>query len=151
MDPPGYAEIGADSVQRPLTQSPLDLTRLKYKKAWEFALSGAKSIPMNAFMLYMSGNSIQIFSIFITASLIVNSLRAVISSTSAFDGFRTQEHRSNSLLCSQLVFVLIHMCNLALGVYKVSEMGLLPTHSSDWLQFIQAPIYQEIASGSLEF
>lgn len=41
----------------------LEMNTLKLKKAWEIALAPAKQIPMQAIMMYMSGNSLQIFSI----------------------------------------------------------------------------------------
>jgi hypothetical protein len=50
---------------------------LKEKRAWDMAISPAKSLPMNAFMLYMSGNSVQIFSIGILVMLLLNPLKAV--------------------------------------------------------------------------
>ena len=39
------------------------MNTLKLKKAWEIALAPAKQLPMQAIMMYMSGNSLQIFSI----------------------------------------------------------------------------------------
>ncbi|ELU39922.1 hypothetical protein AG1IA_06052 [Rhizoctonia solani AG-1 IA] len=47
------------------------------RRAWDMAISPAKSLPMNAFMLYMSGNSVQIFSIGILVMLLLNPLKAV--------------------------------------------------------------------------
>ncbi|KAJ3194492.1 Meckelin [Irineochytrium annulatum] len=54
-----------------------NLEKLKAKKAWDVALGPGKSIPMNAFMLYMSGNSVQIFSILITVMLFFNAAKAL--------------------------------------------------------------------------
>ena len=45
---------------------------LKKKKAWEFAISPLKSLPMQAFMLYMSGGGVQIFSMGIVAMLLLS-------------------------------------------------------------------------------
>lgn len=47
------------------------MNTLKLKKAWEVALAPAKQIPMQAIMMYMSGNSLQIFSIFMVYNLYV--------------------------------------------------------------------------------
>ena len=44
---------------------------LKLKKAWEVALGPAKQLPMQAIMGYMSGNSLQIFSIMMVFMLYV--------------------------------------------------------------------------------
>ncbi|KAG8855693.1 hypothetical protein FRB96_006737 [Tulasnella sp. 330] len=52
-------------------------SKLKEKRAWDLAISPAKSLPMNAFMLYMSGSSLQIFSIGILAMLLLNPVKAM--------------------------------------------------------------------------
>ena len=49
------------STRKPPTE--LEMNTLKLKKAWEIALGPAKQIPMQGIMMYMSGNSLQIFSI----------------------------------------------------------------------------------------
>ncbi len=43
---------------------------LKSKRAWDLAFSPAKSLPMQAFMLYMSGGGVQIFSMGIVFMLL---------------------------------------------------------------------------------
>ena len=48
---------------------------LKTKRAWDFAISPAKSLPMQAFMLYMSGGGVQIFSMGIVFMLLVTPFR----------------------------------------------------------------------------
>jgi hypothetical protein len=45
---------------------------LKKRKAWDFAISPLKSLPMQAFMLYMSGGGVQIFSMGIVAMLLLS-------------------------------------------------------------------------------
>lgn len=66
-DPPGYfsaksvTKKSQQTVRKPPTQDEMDT--LKVKKAWEVALGPAKQLPMQAIMGYMSGNSLQIFSI----------------------------------------------------------------------------------------
>lgn len=51
--------------------------KLKQRRAWDMAISPGKSLPMNAFMLYMSGGGVQIFSIGILAMLLLNPIKAV--------------------------------------------------------------------------
>jgi hypothetical protein len=43
------------------------------------AYAGAKSIPMNLIMMYMSGNSLQIFSILITVMMFWNPVKALMN------------------------------------------------------------------------
>jgi hypothetical protein len=73
----------SNSRQESSVEEKEKIVRLKIKKAWDLALAPAKSIPMNGFMMYMSGNSIQIFSIMITVMLFWNSLNAI---TLSFQG-----------------------------------------------------------------
>lgn len=42
-------------------------------------MAPAKSIPMNAIMIYMSGNGVQLFSVMITAMLFWNPIKAIAS------------------------------------------------------------------------
>ena len=108
---------------------------LKIKKAWEVSLSGVKSIPMNMFMLYMSGNSIQIFSILITVMLFWNSFKAIMDVNQVFEKFgisiETGSHlkksglseyfdpQSNPLLLPKIVYILVQAGNGALGTLRI--------------------------------
>lgn len=51
-------------------------------KAWELAYSPAKSLPMNAIMLYMSGSGVQIFSMMAVGMLITGPLKGISSMNS---------------------------------------------------------------------
>lgn len=58
---------------------------LKSKRAWDLAISPAKSLPMQAFMLYMSGGGVQIFSMGIVFMLLSSPFKNVASiNTGAF-------------------------------------------------------------------
>jgi len=80
----------------------------------------------------MSGNSLQIFSIMMVFMLFKSPIQAVLSIQSTFARFETEGNRDKIVL-SKLVFVLTNCLALALGVWKVNQMGLLPTTTSDWL------------------
>lgn len=75
-DPPGYTSQKtltgkkAQAVTRKIPTSD-EMDTLKLKKAWEVALGPAKQLPMQAIMGYMSGNSLQIFSIMMVFMLYV--------------------------------------------------------------------------------
>ena len=43
------------------------------------ALAPGKQLPMQAFMLWMSGNSVQIFSVAITGMLMITPIKALMS------------------------------------------------------------------------
>ncbi|CAG8470499.1 8560_t:CDS:2 [Ambispora gerdemannii] len=131
-DPPGYAA----SSNSPSTRNKQDQETLKIKKAWDAALSPGKNIPMNAFMLWMSGNGVQIFSVMITGMLFFQPIKALLTIDSAFERYESPKNKSR-LLLPKITFVLLQLLTMALGLYKCSAMGLLPTATSDWLAFME--------------
>ena len=114
----------------PPTQAETD--DLYLKKAWEVVLAAAKQLPMNFIMMYMSGNTLQIFSIMMVWMLFQNPLRALANTGSTFRRF-DNERTHGRLWAVKLVFVLCQLLCLGVGVWKVNGMGLLPNRRSDWL------------------
>lgn len=43
----------------------------------------------------------------------------------------------------RVVFCLIQAVGLLFAVYRVNTMGLLPTHASDWISILKAPVVKE--------
>lgn len=149
------------------------------QRCWDVALGPLKQIPMNLFIMYMSGNTISIFPIMMVCMMAWRPIQALMSmSASEYPaltlftshlGFFTSlfgSHVTSCLfLCQSLSFIPLLCCvsafkllesssqqwlqglvyligNLlgsALAIYKCQSMGLLPTHSSDWLAFIEPP------------
>ncbi|KAL1986837.1 hypothetical protein VTN96DRAFT_5490 [Rasamsonia emersonii] len=135
-DPPGYSSrpTGKQRVtqQSAPARRPVETDTLKLKKAWEIALAPSKQIPMNAIMMYMSGNSLQIFSIMMVFMLFKGPIQGLLNTNAAFAKFETDATRAK-LRGAKAVYVLMQLVLLGLGVWKVNAMGLLPTTRSDWL------------------
>ncbi|KAI9184156.1 hypothetical protein H9P43_003209 [Blastocladiella emersonii ATCC 22665] len=110
-------------------------TALRTKKAWDIAYSGAKSLPMNLLMMYMTGNSLQIFSIFFTVMMFWNPVKALMSIDSVFKPIARSG--TVSLFLPKLTFVALQLANVLVALYKCQQMGLLPTTESDWLAFTE--------------
>lgn len=98
---------------------------LKLKKAWEVALAPVKQLPMTAIMMYMSGNSLQIFSIMMVLMAFKNPLVGLMATNQAFEKFES-EGTKGKLAMVKAVYVAMQILALALGVWKVNGMGLLP-------------------------
>ncbi|CAG8812953.1 24883_t:CDS:2, partial [Racocetra persica] len=94
-----------------------------------------KNIPMSVIMLWLSGNSVQIFSVMITGMLFFQPIKAMMSIESVFE--RYESIKSGSLIWQKLVYVLLQLFTMGLGLYKCFSMGLLPTATSDWLAFME--------------
>lgn len=98
---------------------------MKLKKAWEIAIAPSKQIPMNGIMMYMSGNSLQIFSIMMVFMLFKGPIQGLINTNAAFAKYETPATRGR-LVGVKAVYVLMQLVLLALGIWKVNGMGLLP-------------------------
>ena len=66
--PPGFSS-GAALVHAESTREADP--NLKIKKSWDLALGPFKQVPMNLFIMYMSGNSISIFPIMMVVMMMV--------------------------------------------------------------------------------
>ncbi|KAI8618102.1 hypothetical protein BC830DRAFT_1110275, partial [Chytriomyces sp. MP71] len=164
LDPTGFALASSvsdkDSAKHSQANKPktedeqavvdANLANLKMKKSWDTALGPLKQAPMQGFMLYMSGNSVQIYSIMVTVMLFQNALRGIFSTEQAFARFETTDttadttssdkkasKSSQSLLLPKVVYVFAQLVLMGLGLYKCHSMGLLPTSHSDWLSFLE--------------
>ncbi|KAF9583067.1 hypothetical protein BGW38_010327, partial [Lunasporangiospora selenospora] len=126
-----------------------DNEMLKVKKAWDAALAPGKQLPMQAFMLWMSGNSVQIFSVAITAMLMFSPLRALMSMSQVFEKYESSvkvPFLDDRLAFPKLTFVAMQILTILLGMWKLNAMGLLPTSHSDWLAFLEPKTALEYAA-----
>lgn len=105
--------------------TPAEMDTLKLKKAWEVALAPVKQLPMTAIMMYMSGNSLQMFSIMMVVMAFKNPLMGLMATNQAFERFESEGTRGQ-LGVVKLAYVACQVLALALGIWKVNGMGLLP-------------------------
>ncbi|KAG0239140.1 hypothetical protein BGW41_007911 [Actinomortierella wolfii] len=109
--------------------------------SWDVALAPGKQLPMQAFMLWMSGNSVQIFSVAITAMLMFSPIRAILNMSQVFERYETysavkQPITESKLFLPKVTFLAMQLLSILLGMWKLNSMGLLPTSHSDWLAFL---------------
>ncbi|KAM7214344.1 Protein of unknown function (DUF1077) domain containing protein [Rhypophila decipiens] len=137
-DPPGFPSSQTPSSKKdskvaqrkaPTTE---EMDTLKVKKAWEVALGPVKGLPMTGIMMYMSGNSLQIFSIMMVFMAFKNPIMGILATNQAFERFETDTNKGQ-ILQVKLAYVVMQLLALGLGIWKVNAMGLLPTTRSDWL------------------
>jgi hypothetical protein len=134
-DPPGFtsatalqqsknSKTGKTLTPRP-QPSPEVMETLKLKKAWEVAIAPAKQLPMNAIGMYMSGNSLQMFSIMMVFMLFKAPFQALMNINQTFARFET-DSKKQEMLMVKAAFIGCNLLALALGTWKVNQMGLLP-------------------------
>lgn len=142
-DPPGYTASKSlsgkqKSAQVAARKAPTqeETDTLKLKKSWEIALGPAKQLPMQGIMAYMSGNSLQIFSIMMVWMLFSGPIKGIMTTNSVFSRYDSEANKGK-MWQVKITYVLMQCSLIALGIYKINGMGLLPTTRSDWLAWEQ--------------
>ncbi|KAK7688925.1 hypothetical protein QCA50_007616 [Cerrena zonata] len=145
--PPGFAQnpvTTSKTSAKSKPESSSSYAALKEKRAWDMAISPAKSLPMQAFMLYMSGGGVQIFSMGIVFMLLSSPFKNVAGINTAFAPFAPTSEKNatpidakalTTLPLQKIVYLICNLLTLALGLWKCRSMGLLPTGTGDWLAF----------------
>ncbi|KAH9930950.1 DUF1077-domain-containing protein [Fomitopsis serialis] len=139
--PPSFSALHSSHKSQPKSSqaaSKQSYESLKTKRAWDFAIAPAKSLPMQAFMLYMSGGGVQIFSMGIVFMLLSSPFKNIATMNTAFAPFAPSSappKAFSTLALQKVVYVLCSILTLALGLWKCRSMGLLPTGTGDWLAF----------------
>mmetsp|Transcript_14363 Transcript_14363/g.40874 ORF Transcript_14363/g.40874 Transcript_14363/m.40874 type:complete len:183 (-) Transcript_14363:85-633(-) len=98
----------------------------KRAKAMSIATKPGQQVMMNAFMMYMSGKQLNIFSISTTSSAIITPITSLIQLDKPFASIDTDTQ------LPKLIYALLNITWLLVGLYKMSSMRLLPTTSADW-------------------
>ncbi|KAH9948117.1 DUF1077-domain-containing protein [Amylocystis lapponica] len=137
--PPGFStQSSSKAPSKASAATTASYETLKSKRAWDLAVAPAKSLPMQAFMLYMSGGGVQVFSMGIVFMLLSSPFKNLASINGAFAPFAPGDAPPKSLTTLTLPKIAYLLCNLltlALGLWKCRSMGLLPTGTGDWLAF----------------
>ncbi|XP_013772645.1 ER membrane protein complex subunit 4-like [Limulus polyphemus] len=137
--PPGYSSsLGQVHVE---ASKETDAS-LIVKKSWDIALAPLKQVPMNLFIMYMAGNSISIFPIMMVGMLFLRPVKALLTVQSTFKLIE-----GSQALFQKVVYLFGNLVCLAVALYKCSSMGLLPTHASDWLDFVEPQQRMEFSGG----
>jgi len=117
----------------------------KNRQVMAISYGPGKSLFTTAFMLWMSGSSIQIFSIMMTGMSLINPFKALLATNETFKNFEKEE--GVDLKIPKLIFVSLQLLSLGVALYKCSTMGLLPLTSADWVY--QLPIGNYIEHGGI--
>jgi hypothetical protein len=127
--------IKDDAVTAAENKRIMSIRARKQSKAMSIALSPGKQLGMNAFMLWMSGRNLNIFSISTTSMAIMNPIKGILSVSSAFRSCEDPEGKVD-LTSSKALFVLLNLLWLGVGMYKMASMKLLPLTSADWESYV---------------
>ncbi|KAK9210817.1 hypothetical protein WN943_000190 [Citrus x changshan-huyou] len=130
-DPPGFSRASQDQDDSTLSRQKKDAeANWKSQKAWEVAQAPFKNLMMMGFMMWMAGSTVHLFSIGITFSALWQPISALQGVGKVFEPYKDSKV---DLLGPKLLFIALNLGGLALGVWKLNTLGLLPTHASDWV------------------
>ncbi|KAH1212530.1 Synaptotagmin-3 [Glycine max] len=118
----------------------------KAQKAWEVAQAPMKNLLMMGFMMWMAGSTVHLFSIGITFSALWQPISALQSVGKMFEPYKDNKVE---LLGPKLLFIALNLGGLALGVWKLNALGLLPTHTSDWVSSLAPAQEVEFSGGGV--
>ena len=123
------------------------MLQAKQRQVNAIAYSPGKNLFTTGLMLWMSGTSIQIFSIMMTGMALINPIKAIATTNQQFARFANEDGVQLSL--PKLIFISLQLVSLAMALYKCYLMGLLPITSADWTGYIPAKAYLERSGSAL--
>jgi len=138
-DPPGFdSATGRELATTSGAAQSQQLLQMKQAALYSRATGQFKNLGMMAFMMWMSGSQIHLFSIMMTASGIYQPIMSIVNSGEAFPERDSDGGRLNTWL-PRIIYCLINLAGLGFGLWKVNGMGLLPTHASDYVSAMTVP------------
>lgn len=97
----------------------------------------------------MSGSSMNIFSIMMTGMALWNPIKTLFSMHQTFERF--DDLPTQLVMQAKFTFLVLNGVGLAMGIYKLGNMGLLPLYSADWISMLEVKIPAEISAGASLF
>ncbi|KAL7112035.1 hypothetical protein ACP275_05G127800 [Erythranthe tilingii] len=146
-DPPGFTRASQEQDDSAVSKQKKDAeANWKSQKAWEVAQAPFKNLFMMAFMMWMAGSTVHLFSIGITFSALLQPVNALRTVGKVFEPYKDNKV---DLLGPKLVFIALNLVGLGFGVWKLNTLGLLPTHVSDWVSSLPPPQEVEYCGGGI--
>lgn len=99
---------------------------------WQL-LAGIAFSTINA-VIEGQADGIEIFSLMMVAMLFKGPFQAIVAANSTFTKLETERNKGKMIFV-KATYVGMQCLLLTLGVWKIGQMGLLPTTQSDWVAF----------------
>mgnify|MGYP003366274745 FL=1 len=96
------------------------ISELQLQKAWRIAFEPAKAIPMNFFMSYMSGTSLQIIPIMTALMLLSGPIKAIFGVKKAFNPIMGNSEIRGQVYMAMLVFIVCQCGLMYIGIRKLN-------------------------------
>lgn len=119
-----------------------------YQASWTTAFSPVRSMVTSAFALYMTGNSVHMFSVGTTITVLFMQIKAMVTVRDAFKPALRAGVPIFKLLPQMLLHLSLAGIGVGFGLYRANEMGFLPTTQSHWVSLLPARVVREGGWGS---
>ena len=107
------------------------------QSAMAIGMNAGKQLAFTAFALYMSGNSLHIFSIFALGMAIMSPINGLMGFSNAFARYSDS---NVNLIVPKVLYVLSQLGGILLVLYKFNNLGLLPNSPIDLISSLPPPI-----------
>jgi len=108
--------------------------QITLQRAWEVAKSPFSMLPIFGLLFFLLPNSPSIYTLSFTFIALSNPITQALAVFKVFAGLKDKSNSMQVVLC-QIVYFLTNLCFAVLALWKISKMGLLPVHDSDWIAF----------------
>ncbi|KPI83550.1 hypothetical protein ABL78_7407 [Leptomonas seymouri] len=110
-----------------------------------------KQLPMTAFMMWMVGNDVSIFSIMFVGMAVVNPLQSIFNASEVFAGFeedaKADRQIRSAVNLSKWIYIGCCLIAFLVALVKLNWMELLPVSAMDWMDNTP-PSYSEFSTGA---
>lgn len=122
--------------------------KIKHKLAWKLATGQITQLPMNMLMMWMSGNQINMWSVMMIGMFCFSPVKAIITMNENFSRLSLATDLIDFRL-QKLAYFAASLAGVALAAYKLSNIGLIPTTASDFLEFVTQGERREFSAGGV--
>lgn len=129
--PAGYEK---NPINFEAIQSNADKMKLFQNKAWQIAISPMSSIFMNFILFYFVGSSLNIYTLIMIFTLIINQFKSIIGINEKFREFEAYKMQEVSFY--KFIYFCINAALLGYSSYKLYHMGLLPLAPADYIDLL---------------
>ncbi|KAG5473151.1 hypothetical protein CUR178_03069 [Leishmania enriettii] len=142
--------LNANAAAKQMTDEEITRHRIMTRLS-DIRTQPLKQLPMTAFMMWMVGNDVSIFSIMFVGMAVVNPLQSILGAGKMFADFEedAKTDRQVRSAVNQARWIYIGCCLIAflVALVKLNWMELLPVNSMDWMDHTP-PTYQELSIGT---
>ena len=143
--PPGCKPVVVEETNLDLPAGEQQNRNLLTKQSWNLALAPMYQVPMNLFLMYMSGSTISIFSLMMVGLLMYRPISALLTGKDFY-----KQLRGDQRPLQMLVYLVANIASLLLGLYKCEMLGILPIYASDWITFgVEREVLEIVGGGPI--